>query len=88
MIKINDADGKTQQTPIVILQAEDDREGWIYLRKYIEYYMEYHRYDKYKDEDIVDTFDLELRQFRFYKDGQLVDELYVDWTELFHVWDC
>ena len=31
MIKVNDANGKTKQTPIVILEASDDREGWIYI---------------------------------------------------------
>jgi len=87
MIKINDADGKTQQTPIVIVEANDDREGWIYIRKFLEYYQEYHRYDNYERDDVGDTFDQFLSVFRFYKDKQIIDELWIDWTTLFHVWD-
>jgi hypothetical protein len=88
MIKVNEADGKTQETPIVILQAEDDREGWIYIYKFLDYYQEYHRYDRhYRREDVGDTMDQFLSVFRFYKDGNVVDELWIDWTTLFHVWD-
>ena len=87
MIKINDADGKTQQNPIVILEAKDDREGWIYIRKFLEYYQEYHRYDKYESEDVGDTMDLLVTVHRFYLAGVIVDELWIDWTTLFHVWD-
>ena len=87
MIKINDGDGKTQQTPIVILEANDDREGWIYIRKILEYYQEYHHYDYNEREDVGDTFDQFLSVFQFYKDKQIVDEIWIDWTTLFHVWD-
>ncbi|HZW40416.1 MAG TPA: hypothetical protein VFF33_14045 [Ignavibacteriaceae bacterium] len=87
MIKINDADGKTKENPIVILEAADSNEGWIFIFKYIEDYMQYHGYDNYDYDDIVDTFDLELREFKFIKDGKVVDYLYIDWTTLFHVWD-
>jgi hypothetical protein len=87
MIKVNDANGKTQQNPIVILEASDDREGWIYLFKFLEYYQEYHRYDKFDREDVGDTFDLLLSVYRFYKNGEAVDELWIDWTTLFHVCD-
>lgn len=87
MIKINDGDGKTQQNPIVIVEANNDREGWIYIRKFLEYYQEYHRYDNYERDDVGDTFDQFLSIFRFYKDKQIVDELWIDWTTLFHVWD-
>jgi len=46
------------------------------------YIFEYHRYDKYEDEDV-----LELRRYRFFKNGSMLDELWIDWTILFHVWD-
>lgn len=87
MVRVNEGSGKTKNDPIVIVEAIDDREGWIYLDKFIEYYVQYNRYDDYKCDDVVDTFELELRQFRFFKDGVQVDELFVDWTHLFHVWD-
>ena len=35
MVKVNDADGKTQETAIRIVCAEDRSEGWEYIRNYI-----------------------------------------------------
>lgn len=87
MIKVNYADGKTKDNPIVIMEASDDREGWIYIRKFLEYYMEYKKYDNYDREDHGHTFDQFLSVFRFIKDKKIVDELWIDWTTLFHVWD-
>lgn len=87
MIKVNYADGKTKDNPIVIMEASDDREGWIYIRKFLEYYMEYKKYDYYDREDHGHTFDQFLSVFRFIKDKKIVDELWIDWTTLFHVWD-
>ena len=87
MIRVNNGTGQTQDDPIVILEAKDDREGWIYIEKYIEYIMEYNRYDCYLCDDVIDTLDLELRKYRFFKYKRQVAELWIDWTMLFHVWD-
>jgi len=87
MIKINDGDGKTQQTPIVITDAENHVEAKIFYYKYLEYYQQYHGYDYNEREDVGDTFDQFLSVFRFYKDKQIVDEIWIDYTICFHKWD-
>jgi hypothetical protein len=87
MIKINDADGKTQQTPIVITDADNHVEAKIFYYKYLEYYMQYHDYDKYEAEEVGDTLDQLLAVHRFYKDSKVVDELWIDYTIFFHKWD-
>ncbi len=88
MIKLNNADGKTQETAIVITDAIDHVDAKIFYYKFLEYYMQYNGYDDYEAEEIGDTLDQLLAVHRFYKDRKLVDdELWIDYTVFFHKWD-
>ncbi len=87
MVKVNDADGKTQETAIVITDAEDHREARAFYWEYLENYRKKHGYDKCEAEEIGNTMDQLLAVHRFYQNGEVVDELWIDYTIFFHKYD-
>lgn len=87
MIKINNEDGKTQETAIVITDAENHREARMFYYNFLEEYLESNGYDSYKAEEVGDTLDQLIAVHRFYKNGEIVDELWIDYTIFFHKCD-
>ncbi|MBI2417431.1 MAG: hypothetical protein HYV28_05915 [Ignavibacteriales bacterium] len=87
MIKISNTDGKTKDTAIVITDADNHIEARMFYIKFLEYYQEYNDYDGYKAEEIGDTLDQLIAVHRFYKNDEIVDELWIDYTIFFHKCD-
>lgn len=91
MVKLGNNDGKTKETAIKILDAKDHSEGWEFIYDYLDKYQAENGYDRW-DRDDYSTQDehgflKELSFFRFIVNDRVVDEIWFDWTELFHVWD-
>ncbi len=84
MIKINNADGKTRETAIVITDAANHREAGTFYIKFLEYYKKYHKYDSWDAEEVGNTMDQLIAIHRFYKNEVVVDELWIDYTIFFH----
>lgn len=82
MVQVNNGDGKTKETAIRIICAEDRAEGWEYIRNYIKAQKENLRFEEWKSEYIsiteTDGFETELVVFRD-KD----DEIWFDHTWLY-----
>lgn len=91
MVKIDNNDGKTKETVIKILEAKDHREGWEFIYDYMDKYQAENGYDSWDREDLTTHdehgFLKELAVFKLFLNDNVVDEIWFDWTELFHVWD-
>lgn len=83
MIQISNTDGQTYETALVITEAEDPREAWIFIQKYLEYYMQYHHYDTYEDEEYGETMDQLMRVYKFFRNGIESGVLWIDYTICF-----
>ena len=79
MVKVNDADGKTQETAIRIIGAEDRQEAWAFISGYLKAinpkisFADWDREYTSKIED--DDFETQYVAFRKYN-----KEIWFDWT--------
>jgi hypothetical protein len=91
LIIIDNNDGKTKETAIKILDAKDHREGWEFIYDYMDRHQAMNGYKSWDREDYSTQdghgFLKELAVFRFIVDNRVADEIWFDWTELFHIWD-
>lgn len=74
MIKINDGDGKTIETAIIIMSAEDRKEGWDYINSRCGGWDA--EYSTVTEED---GFEKQYVVFRKYN-----EQIWFDWTWLFY----
>ncbi len=91
-IKINSDNGRTKETAIKITEAPDHRIGWEFIYnfmdryKVIEGYAFWDREDFYTEDE--NGFLKELSVFKFMNsENEILWEIWIDWTTLFHVWD-
>jgi hypothetical protein len=91
LVKIDNNDGKTKETAIKIQDAKDHREGWEFIYDFMDRHQTLKGYNSWNREDFSthneQGFLKELVVFKFLTHDEVVDEIWFDWTELFHVWD-
>lgn len=74
MVQVNNGDGKTRETAIIIMSAEDRKEGWDYIKSKVGNWIpEY--------SSITDEYDYETQYVVFRKYEQ---EIWFDWTWLYN----
>ena len=87
MIKTSNTDGQTYETALVITEADNHVEAKIFMQKYLEYYIQYHQYDKYEQEEYGNTMDQLMTVYTFFRDDKKAGVLWLDYTICFHKWD-
>lgn len=87
MIKISNTDGQTYETALVITEADNHLEAKIFIQKYLEYYMQYNRFETYENEEYGKTMDQLMSVYTFFRNGIKAGVLWIDYTICFHKWD-
>ena len=78
MVQVNDGDGKTRETAIRIMSADDRKEGWEYILEYIKskgFEESDEEYSSISDEDGYET------HWVVYRNDN--GEVWFDWTWLY-----
>jgi hypothetical protein len=79
MVQVNNGDGKTRDTAIIIMSAEDQRDGKDYICNYLT--DRKFEYGNAEYSTLIEEDGFEAQYVLFRKDGR---EIWFDWTWLYN----